>query len=166
MKHGSISATIVLLMVTLVQDARSGTTDYQYDALGRLTAVSQGASQTTYSYDAAGNRSAKQVSTIIPTSISLAQTTAIEYQGSVTLQFSVGNSSATGTVSFYLGATLIGSSSVVNGVAGIEISGLPVGANAITVVYSGGGTLTANSATVQFKVVNIGWLPAVLQVLQ
>jgi YD repeat-containing protein len=167
MKHGSIEVVACFLgVVTVIQVSSAATTDYQYDALGRLTTVSQGTSQTTYVYDAAGNRSTKQVSSIVPTSIALASpTTAIEHQGSVTLEVNVGNSSATGTVQFYLGATWIGSSSVINGVADIEFMGLPVGPHAVTVAYSGGGSLTANSATVTIRVVNIDWLPSVLQIL-
>ncbi len=167
MKHRSIKAIAILLgIMTVVQTAGAATTNYQYDALGRLTTVSQGTFQTTYVYDAAGNRSAKQVSSVVPTPISsVSPTTVIEHQGAVMLEFNVGNSSTTGTVNFYLGATLIATSSVTNGVAAIEVTGLPAGANTITVAYAGLGPLTANSVTVPFRVVNIDWLPAVLQLL-
>jgi YD repeat-containing protein len=167
MNHTSIKVVAFLLSAaTLGPPSSAATTAYQYDALGRLTAVSQGTAQTNYSYDAAGNRSAKQVSSIVPTSIASATgTTIVEKQGNVMLDFNVGNSTATGTLSFYLGATLIGTANVVNGVAGIEISGLSAGAETITAAYSGGGSLTANSVTVAINVVNLNWLPGVLQQL-
>jgi YD repeat-containing protein len=97
MNHASIKAVAVLLgAATLVQTSSAATTAYQYDALGRLTTVSQGTAQTSYSYDAAGNRSAKQVSSIVPTSIASASgTTVVEKQGSVMLEFNIGNSTAT-----------------------------------------------------------------------
>jgi len=158
----------LLSALTIVCPSRAATTDYQYDALGRLTTVSQGPAATTYIYDAAGNRTSKQVSSATPTAISLTTASAgtiREHKGSAVLSASVGNSSTTGTVSFYDGATLLGSASLTNGVASITASGLSVGTHTITIAYAAGGSAPANSLTMQVKIVNLDWLPAVLQLL-
>jgi hypothetical protein len=55
----------------------------------------------------------------------------------VTLTANVSNSSATGTVSFFDGGKLLGSTAVNNGIAVIATSSLPVGARSITATYSG-----------------------------
>lgn len=166
MRRPGIQIIVALVGVVGLGPAGAATTSYQYDALGRLTTVDQGSAQTMYNYDSAGNRSAKQVTSITPTAITLAgQTTLVEKQGVVTLTFNVGNSSASGNVSIYANATLIGTASVTGGVVTVAVTGLPVGPNTITLAYSGDGTLAANSATVTVNVVNLSWLPAVLQLL-
>lgn len=166
MKPTCIGIGALLVSMSIAGETRAATTAYQYDALGRLTTVDQGTAQTTYNYDLSGNRSSKQVAAITPTAITLSgQTTVVEKQGVVTLTFNVGSSTTSGTVNIYDNATLIGTASVINGVVTVEVTGLPVGSNEITVAYSGSGSVTANSATVNIKVVNLGWLPAVLKLL-
>lgn len=166
MRRARIQIIVVLIGVVGLSPAGAATTSYQYDALGRLTTVDQGSGQTTYNYDFAGNRSSKQVTSITPTAITLAgQTTLVEKQGVVTLTFNVGNSSASGNVSIYANAALIGTASVTNGVVTVAVTGLPVGPNSITLAYAGSGALAANSATVSVNVVNLSWLPAVLKLL-
>jgi hypothetical protein len=61
------------------------------------------------------------------------------------------NHTATGTVTFTLGNTVVGTSSLVGGVATFQTSSLPAGANSLTATYSGDqnfgpstGTTTAN----------------------
>jgi YD repeat-containing protein len=157
---------VLLGPMALVQVCDAATTTYQYDALGRLTTASQGTTSTTYNYDLVGNRATKQVSSVTPTPISFAPSgTLLEHQGSVVLTANVGSSSTTGTVSFYDGATLIGSTTLTNGVATITVTGLHVGSQTITVAYSGGGSTPATSIGVQVRVVNIDVLPAILQLL-
>lgn len=167
MKAIAIRIAALFVSVVVGVDAGAATTAYQYDALGRLTTVAQGAAQTTYNYDAAGNRLAKQATSITPTAITLSgNTTVVENQsGAVTLSFKVGNSTAAGTVSFYDIATLIGTATVTDGVATVQVTGLPLGTNTITVAYSGSGSLAANSATTTINVVDLSWLSAVLQML-
>ena len=166
MKQTAIRICALLAIGIVAFKSDAATTIYQYDALGRLTTVDQGTSQTGYNYDLAGNRSSKQVAAITPTAITLSgQTTVVEKQGVVTLNFNVGSSTTSGTVNIYDNATLIGTAAVINGVVTLEVTGLPVGSNAITVAYSGSSSVTANSATVNIKVVNLSWLPAVLKLL-
>jgi len=169
MRHAVVEVIAALVGVMVItHPSAAATTDYQYDALGRLSTVSQGSTATTYIYDSAGNRTSKQVSSATPTAISLSTSSAgtiREQKGSAVLSASVGNSSTTGTVSFYDGATLIGTASLTNGVASITASGLSVGTHTITIAYAAGGSAPANSLTMQVRIVNIDWLPAVLQLL-
>ncbi len=67
----------------------------------------------------------------------------------VTLTAAMGSTSATGTVSFFAGNTLLGSANLINGVASLNTAALPVGNNSITAVYSGSPiTVTATSTAV------------------
>lgn len=160
-----------LLMIVIVgvlsatQQLSAATTSYQYDALGRLSTVTQGSSKVTYIYDPAGNRTSKQIINITPTVISMGSSTAQVHQGSVVLTVNVGSVSTTGTVNFYDGATFIGSAPVMNGVASVEFIGLPLGTHNITVSFAGDNSTPANSVTFPVNVVSIDWLPAVLQIL-
>lgn len=155
----------------VVQLSYSATTTYKYDELGRLQTVTQGTAATTYTLDPAGNRKTKQVSSVTPTPIAYQPTgtssgTVREHKGSVVLTATVGTSSTSGTVIFYDGATAIGTANVVNGVATLTVSGLVAGPHAITVAYSGdGGSTAPNSVTLQINILNIDWLPSVLQLL-
>ena len=166
------TALAILLGMTAVGNlSYSATTTYQYDALGRLVTVTQGTAATTYTLDPAGNRATKQVSSVTPTPIAYQPTgtssgTVLEHKGSVVLTATAGTGSTTGTVTFYDGATVIGTVNVVNGVATLTVSGLLAGPHAITVAYSGdGGSTAPNSVTLQIKILNIDWLPAVMQLL-
>jgi YD repeat-containing protein len=167
MKHLVIVIAALLGVATVVRPSGATTTDYQFDALGRLSTVTQGTTATTYTYDAAGNRATKQVNAVTPTAVSLTTSagTIREQNGSVMLSASVGDSSTTGTVNFYDGATLIGTASLTNGVASITAGSLSPGTHTITVAYAGGGSSPANSLTMQVRLVNLNWLPAVLQLL-
>lgn len=68
-------------------------------------------------------------------------------------------------MNFYDGATLIGTASLTNGVASITAGSLSPGTHTITVAYVGAGSSPANSLTMQVRLVNLNWLPAVLQLL-
>jgi hypothetical protein len=100
-----------------------------------------------------------------PTVINLGSATAVQQQGSVVLTVTVGSGSATGTVEFYEGGVLIGSAQLLNGTASVEFIGLSLGSHSITVSYTGDGSYPANSVTFPVNVVNLDWLPAVLQIL-
>lgn len=154
----------VLGCMPLWQQSIAGTTTYKYDALGRLATVTDGAAVIRYKYDAAGNRREKQVEGGAATSISLAST-AVQRQGSVVLEVTVGGSSAIGTVSFYENGNLLGMAPVIDGVARVELVGWTLGNHAIVVSYSGDVTNPANSLSIPIKVINLAWLPAVLEIL-
>lgn len=156
-------ALVFLSLLGLCQISGAATVTYQYDALGRLSVVSDSAYVITYVYDAAGNRTQKQSQ--ITASLSLPSATAVEQHGSVVLKVTVAGSSPTGTVTFYEGTTFLGSAPVLNGVAAVELVGLSRGTHTITVSYSGDGSNAPNSVTFPIKVVNLDWLPAVLEIL-
>jgi YD repeat-containing protein len=145
--------------------ATSGTTTYQYDALGRLSNVTEGAASVVYSYDAAGNRTRKQTSGGTATTLTLPSPTAVQHTGSIVLKVTVGGTAATGTVSFYEGSTFLGSTTIIGGVATVELMGVTKGTHNITTTYSGDITNASNSVSIPIKVVNLDWLPAVLEIL-
>jgi YD repeat-containing protein len=160
-------ATATVLLGMLVGSVTFGatTTSYEYDVRGRLVKVTQGSAIVRYSYDAAGNRTRKEVQASAPTVINLGSATAVQQQGSVVLNVTVGSGSATGTVNFYEGGVFIGSAQLMNGTATVEFIGLSLGSHSITVSYSGDASHPSNSVTFPVNVVNLDWLPAVLQIL-
>lgn len=143
----------------------ASTTSYQYDALGRVSVVTEGAAIVRYYYDAAGNRTQKQTQGGTATTIAMPSSSAVERGGSVVLTVTVGGTSPGGWVSFYEGTTFLGSAQVTNGTATVELIGLTRGSHNITVSYSGDVTNGANSVSFPIKVVNLDWLPAVLEIL-
>jgi YD repeat-containing protein len=161
-----VTVTVALLgmLVGSMADAAT-TTSYEYDARGRLVKVTQGSAIVRYWYDGAGNRTRKEVQVSAPTVINLGSATAVQQQGSVVFTVTVGSGSATGTVNFYDGGVLMGSAQLINGTATIEFIGLPLGSHSITVSYMGDGSYPSNSVTFPVNVVNLDWLPAVLQIL-
>jgi len=70
-----------------------------------------------------------------------------EYGSSVTLTATVAPSTATGSVQFLKGATLLGSASIVSGQAQMSLSTLPVGSNPIIAVYSGDANYLSSTST-------------------
>jgi YD repeat-containing protein len=154
-----------LAFIATCETAVSSTTSYQYDALGRLSVVTEGAATVNYSYDPAGNRTQKQTSGGTVTAITMPSSTAQEHRGSVVLRVNVGGSSPGGTVSFYEGSAFLGSAPISGGLATVELIGLSRGSHTITARYSGDVTNAANSVSFPVKVVNLDWLPAVLDIL-
>ena len=61
---------------------------------------------------------------------------------------------APGTVTFKDGATVLGSSAVSGNVASLTTSGLAIGTNSITAVYSGGGNFTGSTSNTVSQVVS------------
>jgi YD repeat-containing protein len=165
MKSTIARFAVALLAVTAAaQSSSAGTTTYKYDALGRIATVTDGAAVIRYIYDAAGNRKEKQAQGGVATTIALS-TTAVQRQGSVVLRVSVGGSATIGSVSFYENGNLLGTAPVIDGVATVELVGWTLGAHTIVVSYSGDVTNPANSVSVPVKVVDLRWLPAVLDIL-
>jgi YD repeat-containing protein len=158
-------AVSLLALMAVCQASISATTSYRYDALGRIAVVTDGGAVIRYFYDAAGNRHHKEVQGGTVPTLSLASSSAIEQRGSVVLTVNIGNASAIGTVSFYEGGSFLGSAPVINGVATVELVGWSLGAHTIEVRYSGDVANGANVITVPVRVVNLDWLPAVLDVL-
>ena len=60
---------------------------------------------------------------------------------------SPGDSTATGTVSFYDGTTLLGTETLINGVASLNVGTLSAGSHSFSAVFSGGGTLSTSAST-------------------
>jgi YD repeat-containing protein len=158
---------VVLILVgfEISFSASAGSTSYQYDALGRLSSVTEGAATVHYNYDPAGNRTQKQTQGGTATTLTMPSSTAVEHTGSVVLKVTVGGTSATGTVSFYEGSTFLGSTTIIGGVATVELIGLTRGSHTITTSYSGDVTNASNSVSFPVKVVNLDWLPSVLEIL-
>jgi YD repeat-containing protein len=159
------SLVMSLVIFATCSAALASTTTYQYDALGRLSGVTEGAASVNYSYDPAGNRTQKQTSGGTATAITMPSSSAVEHRGSVVLKVTVGGTSPGGAVSFYEGSTFLGSAPIASGVASVELIGLSRGSHTITARYSGDVTNAANSVSFPVKVVNLDWLPAVLEIL-
>ncbi|WP_405583027.1 Ig-like domain repeat protein [Streptomyces sp. NBC_01190] len=64
-----------------------------------------------------------------------------------------GGGTPTGTVSFFDGVTLLGTATVIGGVATLITSALTVGSHALTAVYSGSGSFTASTSPVDTQTV-------------
>jgi YD repeat-containing protein len=150
----------------LSMEAVAATTVYRYDELGRVTAAEYETVSVSYTYDAADNRMSKQSVAIVPTPITSSMTSVLMHAttGAV-LTVNVGGSSPGGTVSFYSGSTFLGSANVVGGTATIEVIDLSLGLHTITATYSGDGSNARSSLTMSIKVVNLDWLPAVLDLV-
>ena len=159
------SAFLISALLGVCAAANAGTTSYQYDALGRLSVVTEGAAVVRYYYDPAGNRTQKQTQGGAATTIAMPNANLIEKQGSVVLKASVGGSSPGGTVSFYEGGTFLGSTTLTGGTAIVEIIGLTRGSHTITASYSGDVTNASSSVNFQIKIVNLDWLPAMIELL-
>lgn len=168
-----ISAFAFLLMggASIVHAAETAT--YTYDALGRLRAVqtaggvADGAT-VSYDYDAAGNRT--QHGSIRPTGsqpVSVSPASGVAQVNSVGTTFvvNIGSATAGGTVTFTEGGVFLGSAAVINGQATIVLEGYPLGLHTITANYSGDSVHAPASATYQIRVLNLSWLPAVLNLI-
>jgi len=158
-------AAVILALFGTCAGAFAGTTSYQYDALGRISGVTEGAAVVRYSYDPAGNRKQKQTTGGAATTLTIPSSTAVEHSGSVVLNVTVGGASATGTVNFYEGSTFLGSTTIIGGVATVELMGLTRGSHDFTITYSGDVANASNSIAFPIKIVNLDWLPAVLDIL-
>ncbi|MDX3853667.1 Ig-like domain-containing protein, partial [Streptomyces sp. AK02-01A] len=67
-----------------------------------------------------------------------------------------GSGTPTGTVSFFDGATLLGSGSLSGGVATLSVSTLSVGVHSLTAVYSGNVSFNASTSPIDIQTVNPG----------
>ena len=85
--------------------------------------------------------------------------------GGANLTVNLSNPSATGTVTFTENGTVLGSAAVSNGKASIVLQGLSYGVHSITVSYPGDSTNGGQTTVFTVRVQNLGWLPAVLNLL-
>lgn len=163
--------------------------DYTYDGLGNRVTVAKGGT-TTYEFQGAsgdllveytpadagklvehiylgGKRIAQRVSDQRPpTSVAPTSSTVVARRtGGVTLAVNVGGVATAGTVTFVEAGNVIGTAYVINGQASIDVLGLALGSHTITATYSGDGSNSGNTVTFVIRVVNLDWLPAVLDLV-
>ncbi|MFD5114381.1 beta strand repeat-containing protein, partial [Streptomyces sp. NPDC058391] len=65
-----------------------------------------------------------------------------------------GAGTPTGTVSFFDGATLLGTSALIGGVATLSVSALTVGSHSLTAVYSGSGNFNGSTSPIDMQTVS------------
>jgi hypothetical protein len=75
------------------------------------------------------------------------------YGEKLTMVASVSPTAATGTVTFYHGSTVFGTSSLNNGTAGYTVSALPVGSHGLTATYNGSQEYLASTSPTVDQVV-------------
>lgn len=151
---------------------------YQYDGLNQRVSAIKGGLKTYEFYDAAGhllveltpglsNRlteyiylGGKRIATVgpAPTTITLpAQSLTAVAGRSVTLIATIGGSaSATGSVSFFDGQTLLATTTVAGGKASLTTTFQAVGAHILSATYSGDGTNAGSSTMATLTVVGAG----------
>lgn len=150
------------------------TTTFTYDALGRLVQaqISGGVMhgvQQGFQYDAAGNRTQLQTAgatTPMPTMITPSRTTLNVMGGnSAALTLYVGDTSASGTVSFSINDVFVGSAQVVNGVVQTVLQGVTAGNYTLRAIYTGDTNNEPTTATFNVKIQDLSWLPVVIDLI-
>jgi Big-like domain-containing protein/centrosomal CEP192-like protein/HYDIN/CFA65/VesB family protein len=120
-----------------------------------ISAAYQGSAQFAVSDS---NTLTETLTAIATTTTLTASPNPITQGGQVTLTATVtpasGAASPTGTVSFYNGATLIGTASLSGDSASLHISSLPAGTDLLTATYSGSATFSSSSSSAVSLVVN------------
>jgi uncharacterized repeat protein (TIGR01451 family) len=145
-----------LATVSLSGGAASWTTSKLAVGGHTITATYNG----TYSFTASGPATtAVSVSPDATTAVVTSSVASPVYGQAVTLKATVkaaapGAGTPTGMVSFYDGATLLGSATLSNGMASLKTTALSVGANSITVVYSGDGNFLGTTSAALAVTVN------------
>jgi hypothetical protein len=149
----TFTATVVPSSATGTVQFLDGATAIGSAALSSGTAVfatstlAVGDHSVTASYLGDGSFSPSQSASILQQVVKRATATTLAstpnpstVRTTVTLTATVSPSSATGTVQFLNGATVLGSAALATGSAQIAVSNLPVGSNSLTAVYGGDGT--------------------------
>lgn len=167
LKLRSLVAAVATLCVLVAWDADAATTAYEYDALGRLKVVRhQNQIKAQYSYDAAGNRLLSQAFVTATTPLTIPAATIVTRASTgATLTVEVGGLSPSGFVTFYDGGTYVGTAPVIDGVATISVMGLSLGSHSITAEFSGDASNPSTSTSFVVRIVNLDWLPSVLDLL-
>jgi YD repeat-containing protein len=172
MRLSKLGAVLAAGLLTSSIAGAAQTVTYGYDALGRLTEVhvlggpGSGIAQS-FQYDAAGNRQSQTTSAPGQTAVALSVPNAVTNVTStgITLTVNVSGSAPGGTVTFTENGVFLGVAYVVGGQASISLESFPPGAHSIRATYSGDGTYAPQVSTFNIKVVDIRWLPAVLELL-
>jgi hypothetical protein len=133
-------------------------------ALLPLSTLGVGAHTIKATYGGDGNSSGSTSPTITQSVVSKTSTTTFvtsslnpSYVGqSVTLIASVSPVAATGTVTFNVGKTMLGTATLASGQATLVASSLPAGSLSITAVYGGDTYYLGSSAPTLTQVVNMG----------
>jgi hypothetical protein len=119
--------------------------------LQNLSAVYGG---ETYEFPSTSNTLAQQVN-IAPTSTSLFSSPNPSNPGqAVNLVAEITPAAATGSVEFYAGSTILGTSAVVNGKATFSVSTLPAGSHRLTATYLGNTDYSPSVSYIVIQVVN------------
>ena len=113
----------------------------------------------TYSGDATNSASTSAVFTETvnkaATTVALAASPNPATKGqAVTLSATVSPATATGTLQFFDGASLLGTASVVSGAGSLATSALAAGSHSLTVTYSGDATNSPSTSAVFTETVN------------
>lgn len=146
---------------------------FSYDALGRLvkmqvtSGVRSGVEQG-YSYDAAGNRTQVQSVGPInaqPTVITPASASVNVMGTTGALRVSLGGTSTTGSVAFYVDGMFMGTAEVIDGQARIILQGAAYGPHTVRATYSGDANHDPSTTTFTVTVRDLSWLPAVIDTL-
>jgi YD repeat-containing protein len=172
MRFRKLGAAVATGLFTSDIASAAQTVTYGYDALGRLTEVHvEGGPGTgiaqSFQYDAAGNRQSQITSAPGQNAVALSVSNAVTNVTSngITLTVNVSGSAPGGTVTFTENGVFLGVASVVGGQASINLESFPPGAHSIRATYSGDGTYAPKVDTFSIKVVDVRWLPAILNLL-
>ncbi len=119
---------------------------------GTNSITAEYAGNNTFNASTSGAITVKVNSATVNTSTTLtASMSSIAQNSPVTLTVNVkpasGTSSATGTITFYDGAAILGSATLSSGAATLTTSSLPVGSNTITASYSGTSGFNASTSS-------------------
>ena len=152
------TATISVLLTQIVQTATATLTGVSIPGGGTHNVDASYPGDTNFS--GGTSPTIPLVGTPIPTTLGLAATPTTSMYGqqvvlTATLNpYSVGTLGTNGeTISFYNGLTLLGTGTLASGVATLNVTTLPVGANSLTAVYSGDTNfLGSASSAVAFTV--------------
>ena len=169
MRSKGLIATGVVCLCASGTGYAQQTVSYTYDALGRLThtrvvsGAEQGVNQI-YNYDAAGNRLLYATKIALPNTLSMSSSVGQTAAGTpLTVNFT--GSFLSGVVTFTENGAYLGSTTVANGQASILLEGYSKGTHVITVTYSGDDINAAQTVTFTVSVQDLGWLPAILNLL-
>jgi parallel beta-helix repeat protein len=126
-----------------------------------LSATASDGANNTSEFSLAGAIPAAPVLTVTTTTLNSALNPA-QLGQDVELTATVSSAAATGTVTFMEGTTNLGSASVVNGVATLDLTTLGIGSHSITAVYGGDGSLlTSTSAALTELITTIATTTAI-----
>jgi hypothetical protein len=102
---------------------------------------------TNYNESQSADSTISISSTLTATTTTLtASASSAAYGSAVTLTATISVSVATGTANFYVGTTLLGSGTLVNGVATLNTVALPVGTDVVIATYGGDSSYASSTS--------------------